>query len=255
MKIPFRNIEVFFSVSGQGPVVVWLHGFLESIEIWENQKSFFNSKFTNIYIDLLGHGKTGCIGECHSMELQAAAVHAVVDHLNVDRFLVVGHSMGGYIGLALLERLGSRITHFVLLNSTSYSDTAERQTNRERAIKIIANQKDSFVRMGIVNLFSEANRKRFSEAIIDKAQKMSNQGITAALKGMKNRSSRISILKNYQGNKLIVSGKEDPIISIKTSEKESKLTNSEILQLKGGHMSYLEDYSEYSRGLMSFLLK
>jgi len=126
MKIDFKNTEIFFTISGQGPLIVWLHGFLESKEIWGKQASYFDKKFTNVCIDLLGHGKTGCVGEVHTMELQAEAVEAVIDYLKVDRFMVIGHSMGGYVGLALLEEVANRITHFVLLNSTSNSDTEEK---------------------------------------------------------------------------------------------------------------------------------
>jgi len=100
------------------------------------------------------------------MELQAQAVLTILNHLNIDKLSIIGHSMGGYIGLTLLEKLGSRVTHFTLMNSTSNPDTEEKKVNRDRAIKVIKQQKDSFVRMGIINLFSSPNRDYFLMLIL-----------------------------------------------------------------------------------------
>lgn len=256
MKIPFKETEVVFTVSGAGPAIVWLHGFLESKEIWKKQLTYFNSKFTNICIDLLGHGKTGCCLQEYSMELQAEAVACVLAHLKISSFSIVGHSMGGYVALALAENLEQQVSGIVLVNSTSYSDTEEKKKNRDRAIKIIETQKDSFVLMGIINLFSKANRELFLEEIkglIENAQLMSSQSISSALKGMKHRKNRLETLKKYSGKKLIISGINDPILPHKDAVKEANNTQSELLALNSGHMSYIEACLELNEGLSRFI--
>ena len=115
-KTIFQNTEVFYTLSGKGPVLVWLHGFMEGKSIWKEQLEYFDRFTTNICIDLLGHGKTGSLigEESHTMELQAKSVLSVLDQLQITIFSVVGHSMGGYIGLCLLDCCPERISHFVL---------------------------------------------------------------------------------------------------------------------------------------------
>ena len=77
------NVQVSYSITGKGPVVVWLHGFLEDKSIWQGQLNVFDTLATNICIDLLGHGQTNCVREEHSMELQAQMVIRVLDELGV----------------------------------------------------------------------------------------------------------------------------------------------------------------------------
>jgi len=256
MKISFKETEIYFEVSGKGPAIVWLHGFLESKEIWSKQTSYFNSKFTNICIDLLGHGQSACLTQNHSIEIQAKVVEAVLSYLKIQKFAVVGHSMGGYIALSLLNTCKKSISHLVLLNSTSYPDTVERKLNRDRAIKLVKAQKNSFISMGIHNLFTKANRVLYFkeiERLIITAQQMSTQGITLAIEGMKVRNSATAALKTYTGKKLIIAGKQDAIIPMKQSLAESDKVNATIAMVSGGHMSYLEAGEECNKLLLEFL--
>src|SRR5579872_6736259 len=96
----FRQVKVRFSDKGKGRVIVLLHGFLESLEIWEELAAKLSKSFRVIAIDLPGHGQTPVIGYVHSMELIAECVKAVMDFLHLKKYVVVGHSMGGYAALA-----------------------------------------------------------------------------------------------------------------------------------------------------------
>lgn len=256
LQIPFKGTKINYSISGSGPVIIWLHGFLESKHIWNKQQAFFDFKYTNVCIDLLGHGGSGNVSEIHSMALQADAVKNVIQQLKINTFSIIGHSMGGYVGLILLEQLPHKISHFVLLNSTSYEDTTEKKLNRERSISLIQKNKDTFTRMAIVNLFSNLNNKKLQKeikALIATANTMSKEGVIAALKGMGLRSHKTDVLQQFRGKKLLISGQEDQIIAPKTSTIEAKTTGCELLVLAGGHMSYLESEQELSNYLLLFL--
>lgn len=256
MKIDFQNTSISFKVTGTGPVIVWLHGFLETKEVWDEQCAFFEKTHTNVCIDLLGHGASGCAGETHTMTMQADAVIAVLQSLQMDTFAVVGHSMGGYVAMYLLQKPALKITHLVLLNSTSNEDTPERKVNRERALKIIAQQKDNFVSMGIQNLFTENTRVAYAleiSGLISQAKQMSEQAIAAAIRGMKNRESSAEVLKKFKGKKLIIAGEKDPVIPLDNAEKESEDTGATLHVVTGGHMSYLEASAEVNSVLATFL--
>lgn len=257
-KVLYENTEVSYSLSGKGPVVVWLHGFMEDKSIWGGQLSTFDNFTTNICIDLLGHGETGDVlgSDIYTMELQSKLVLAVLSQLGIDVFSIIGHSMGGYVGLFLLEICPEKILHFVLLNSTSSADTEEKKLNRARAIKIVAQQKKSYARLGVVNLFSKESRDLYSteiENLVQIAQETSVQGIIGSLLGMMNRMPKEKVLKNYKGKKMIIAGKSDPVLSIKNSGNEANFVGAKFKYLLGGHMSYLESKNQLNATLLSFI--
>ena len=254
-EITFKETQVSYSITGEGPVIVWLHGFMEDKSIWQDQLAVFDVLSTNICIDLLGHGQTENADHIHTMELQAQMVIKVLEKLEVEKYSIIGHSMGGYVGLCLLEMFSEKIKHFVLLNSTAQPDTEGKKINRERALKIVAQQKDSYARMGVINLFSEDSRGLYPENIqqlITIAQKTTIQGISAALRGMMERRRKEEILKNYKGGKLIVAGESDPVLIFENSYKEAKLVGAQFMSLAGGHMSYIESKNQLNEVLKSF---
>ncbi|MFO7719364.1 MAG: alpha/beta fold hydrolase, partial [Gillisia sp.] len=104
MILNYENTPIFYSTKGTGNPLVFLHGFLESTKIWEPFIEKLSAKRQVICIDLPGHGKSGNISDIHTMELMADAVHAVLKHLRIEQVSLVGHSMGGYVSLAFLEK-------------------------------------------------------------------------------------------------------------------------------------------------------
>src|SRR5690606_39743358 len=103
MTIDYKGVPVFFTDTGIGNPVVLLHGFLENVRMWDHFIPELSKNNRVICIDLLGHGKTSCLGYIHSMELMAETVKAVLDHLNITKSIFVAHSMGGYVALAFIE--------------------------------------------------------------------------------------------------------------------------------------------------------
>jgi len=144
-NILYKNTTISYTDSGEGNVIVLLHGFLENKKMWAAYVTFFSEKYRVITIDLLGHGESDCLGYIHSMEENANAVHEVLDVLKIEKAIILGHSMGGYVGLAFAELYPQHIQKLVLLNSTSKEDSAEKKLNRTRAIKAVKQNYVSFV--------------------------------------------------------------------------------------------------------------
>ena len=78
MRLNFKGTDIFYEDAGKGSAVVLLHGFLENVTIWNSLKEELLSRYRVITIDLLGHGKTGCLGYVHTMEMMAETVKAVL---------------------------------------------------------------------------------------------------------------------------------------------------------------------------------
>jgi pimeloyl-ACP methyl ester carboxylesterase len=98
-NIIFNGVEIFFRQSGDKKAipVVLLHGYLESMEIWNGFAEELAKQFYVVTIDLPGHGKSGVFSRNHRMDDMAEAVLAVTNHLKIVRFHLVGHTMGVYV--------------------------------------------------------------------------------------------------------------------------------------------------------------
>lgn len=258
MILEYKGIPIFYNDQGQGRVVVLLHGFLETAMMWKDLAAEIEHNHRILTIDLLGHGQTGCLGYIHTMEMMAEAVAYVLDHLKVKISFFIGHSMGGYVALALAEAFPERIEGLCLMNSTPFADSPERQSNRDRAIKAVKYNPKGFVTMSIVNLFSPGNRLQFVEEIeLIKlaAMKLPVQGIVAALEGMKIRKDRSEVLKQITTPKLVLLGKKDPVLEHDSLKSQLSGLDIEIVGFPDGHMSHIENKKELTYNIMRFIEK
>lgn len=256
MKINYKGALVSYTDEGKGSVVVLLHGFLENSTMWDDLKPELIKRNRVVTIDLLGHGKTDCVGYVHSMELMAEVVEQVLNHLKIRRSIFVGHSMGGYVALAFAEMWPDNVKGLVLLNSTARADSEERKTNRDRAIRAVKQNHKAFVRMAIVNLFRPKNRTIYSDkikSIKKEALQTPLQGIVAALEGMKIRNDREALLHFSPYKKMMIMGKKDPVLVYEELLEQAQGATVEKVELPDGHMSHIENQQEVLKALQEFI--
>lgn len=256
--ILYKNAHVAYNDKGKGTAVVLLHGFLENSKMWQYLQPVLATKYRVISIDLLGHGKSESIGYVHSMEDMADAAHEVLLSLKIKQAVFIGHSMGGYVSLALTELYPKMLQGLVLLNSTSKADSKERKANRDRAIKAVKQNYVAAISMSIANLFSEENREKLVEAIDwarTEALKTSLQGIVAAQEGMKIRPDREMILHTSTFPKLLILGKKDPVLNFEESKLQIENTDVQFAFFPDGHMSHLENKEKLEEVILDFLEK
>ena len=251
-ELNYKNLPLHYSDSGSGEALLLLHGFLEELSMWNELTAHFEKSHRVVSLDLLGHGATGNLGYIHSMEAQADIIKFLLDRLGIDKCVVIGHSMGGYAGLAFAEHHPEMISGLCLMNSSSRADSDEKKTNRDRAIEAVKKNHRAFVKIAIPNLFSEDNRERFADQIVDitdKALLMSPQGIIAALEGMKVRKERTPLLLEKKFPLLMIIGKKDTALDYDSLLEESEITGADRVIFSDGHMSYIENEHELIRSL------
>ena len=254
-QIQYKNTQISYSDSGKGTAIVLLHGFLENKEMWQNFIPEFSIKNRIITIDLLGHGETECLGYVQTMEENAAAVNEVISHLRIRKVILVGHSMGGYVALAFAELYPEKTKGIVLLNSTSRADNEERKKNRDRAIVAVKQNYSNFIRMAIVNLFSEENREKLLDEIENvktNALKTPLQGIVASLEGMKIRKDREFLLQSTSYPKMLILGEKDPVLNYEETKQQAENNTSQLITFPDGHMSTIENREELKLILLDF---
>ncbi|MGZ4090115.1 MAG: alpha/beta fold hydrolase [Bacteroidia bacterium] len=256
----FKKETVTFLDKGKGKVVVLLHGFLGSHEIWEKTIHDLSKSYRVIAIDLPGHGGTACFGYAHSMDLMAKCVKAVMDQLRLKRYVIVGHSMGGYVGLAFADLFPDHLKGLCLYHSSAYADNYEKKKDRLRAVNAVKANRGIYTKNTIRNLFATKNLKylktevSFANAI---AKKTSKQGIIAALHGMKDRPRRDLILGLVDYPIMMVIGEHDNVLPYEQLlEQSGTIRNKTVLFLQhDGHFGFLESPSESNKALRKFLRK
>tara|TARA_B100000767_G_C19764349_1_gene536730 strand:- start:637 stop:1422 length:786 start_codon:yes stop_codon:yes gene_type:complete len=257
MVLNYKKAAIFYTDTdtSKGTTIVLLHGFLENASMWNEISSELSKRNRIVTIDLLGHGRSDCLGYLHSMELFSETVEAVLKQLRIRKCIVIGHSLGGYVALAFAERNPQKIKGLCLLNATSNEDDQERKQLRTRANMMIQNNFTNMVRMSFTNLFSEVSRINYADEIkngLDEALKTSVQGYIAGQEGMKLRPNRNHVLAKNDFKKMIITGRKDPVLDIQKSIEEAEKTNSKLIIFPDGHMSHIENFAKLIIVLKNF---
>lgn len=255
--ISFKGSTIHHSIHGKGRAVVLLHGFTESLDIWKPFTRKLAYDHTVICVDLPGHGRSGVIGDVHTMDLMAEAVNAVIKEAGISQAVMVGHSMGGYVALAFAEKYPRKTRGLTLFHSHAAADSPEAMASRDRTIDIIDKDKKGFIQGFIPSLFDPRNVERFRQEISQLkviAASMSKEAIIAALRGMKLRPDRTHVLANSDIPIQFIIGKNDTRIPMELVVPQTLLPSySEVTILEGvGHMGFIEERQKTFHAVRSF---
>lgn len=256
----FKKIKVYYNDSGKGRVIVLLHGFLGSHEIWSEFIKTLSAKFRVIAIDFPGHGETSSIGYYHSMELLAQCVKTVLNKIGVRRYIIAGHSMGGYAALAFAELYPENVSGLCLFHSMSYCDPELKKKERERIIRLVKKDHKHYIAEVVTSLFAPENLEKNKKEVQNVkriAGSVSKQSIINSLEGMKERKSREMILKFSEYPILFIIGKKDSVINYETMYSQIGLCRyPSVLMLDTvGHMGFYEAPEETVKELELFALR
>jgi len=239
---------LYFEVEGKGKSFVFLHGFLENHLIWNNLRKNLEKDAQIVTIDLPGHGNSAVMDETATMETMADAVIEVLDELNIAQATFIGHSMGGYVTCALADLYPERVENIVLINSSTLPDDDAKKNQRLRACETAKKNFNALVSFSMPTLFAAHHRDNFTEElkfVKEIALKTPIEGVCAALKGMRERPDRSSILYDYKGGIYIIVGMNDETVNPELFlTLIPDLPNIHLYKFDGGHMAFIENYNE-----------
>ena len=234
-----------YTISGKGKeTLVLLHGFLESSNIWQDFLPYLEEHFTLICIDLPGHGKSPCIAETQTMELMASAVKETLQSLPLEKFHLLGHSMGGYISLAYAEIFPEDLLSLTLFFSTYQADDDDKKENRRKSFRIIKEEFGKYINAGVPLLFSTSERNNLQPKIQFTKQialSTPTEGAIASVKGMIERPDRRNILNQLSAKIILLLGKHDAAVpSLQLLQDLPDADNIKAYLLDCGHQGHLE---------------
>ena len=257
-QVSFADGQINYVIKGRGEAVILLHGFLENHSIWNEFAEELSSNYQVIAIDLPGFGKSTASGRVNSMSFMAEAVNAVLEQELVEKCILVGHSMGGYVTLAFARKFQDKLAGIVLFHSQAASDDEQGKINRDRTVKIVKSDHGSFIHEFVPTLFCEEMVSQYSDQIeVLKAHSLNTPvtAITAALEGMRDREDSLNLLAELTIPVFFIVGKKDSKIPLnKIMEQISIPANSEALIVDNvGHMGFIEAKTLTFQALQHFI--
>ncbi len=248
-------VRVFDTKTDKTPIVL-LHGYLETMEIWDSFFPLLNENFRVILFDLPGHGMSGSY-DINTMSRQAAVIKAYLDKERITCIALAGHSMGGYVAQAFTLDYPDTVRSLVLIHSTPFSDSEEKKCMRELEIsQIKAGKLQDVIERFMPLVYAPKNRKPFEEFIdeaIGAAMVHEPEGIIASLKGLMERPSYESLLLQLKCPLLFFFGTEDQFITLDRARylfDAYPKANSIFLE-NSGHQGFIEEPKVVAEAIIS----
>lgn len=251
-KLPFHD-------SGTGSTVVLLHGYCESRQVWASFIDRLDKKFRVVTLDLPGFGNYSKPVEDFSVEAMADYVSQALTELEVVKCVLIGHSLGGYVALAVAEKYPELLLGLGLFHSTALADSEEKKENRT---KMVAFQEqhglEKFISSFFPPLFFEENRPRLQaeiERLVETGQKTKPEAAIGVMKAMRDRPDRTHVLREAFFPVLFIVGKEDQAVPLAQSLQQCHLPQNSTTVFLGqtGHMGLFERPLETLQAVEKFL--
>ena len=258
MHIFYNNSKVAYQKVGQGQILVFLHGFCEDSTMWADFVPLLSKKYTILTIDLSGFGDSDLLKN-KGIAAMADAVLAVLDAEKISSCILIGHSMGGYVSLALAEKRPEILLGLGLFHSHPYKDSQAKIDNRLKTIGFIERHGIApFAGHFVRNLFPLTfvdNNKPFVEELIHKTSTHHSDAVIAASYAMIERDDRAEVLTNLACPTLFIIGSLDNAISTEHSLKQLSLPNiASVHVLENiGHMGMFEAPVETLEIIVDFI--
>lgn len=246
---------------GKGKVIVLVHGYLETSEIWAGFARKLAESFRVISVDLPGHGGSDIYSDVHTVEFMATVIRDLTEDTGTGKIFIAGHSMGGYVTLAFADLYPGKLTGYCLFHSHPFADTPEVVKRRKMEIRLIkAGKWNMFFSESIQKMFASKNLEKF-EAELQHSKEISatipGEAIISVLNGMMARPSRLPVMEKGRIPLLWILGELDNYINCRQMQGRVRLPgNAELCVLPdSGHMGFVEEEEHSLEILAEFVNK
>jgi len=242
--------ELAYYDQGKGEqTILLIHGFGEDHAIWKNQIEFLSSHYRVIAPNLPGvHCKPLALHHSQAPNIRkyVEVLHELMHHLHIEQYYIVGHSMGGYIGLSFADYYVNHVQGLLLFHSTTYEDNEAKKTSRMKVAEFIQEWGVSkYLETATPNLFGDAFKKTnpgIIQNVIESGSGISQEAMIQFVFAMRNRKAMTHLLQQHTIPVWMIAGDADIAVTIQDSLEQIKLlpsSNSLVLN-NVGHMGMFE---------------
>jgi len=261
MKEIINGLSVFVEGNSKNKAIIFLHGFPYDHTMWKAQVDELSEKYFCVTYDIRGLGESPVGDGQYTMESFVDDLERIINELKLEKPILCGLSMGGYISFRALERMEEKFSAVILCDTRSEADNNEGKLKRAAAIKRINTEGLApFAKDFITNCFGE-NYKQHNKAEFEKRIAKSSGfdpvGVKGSLLAMLGRNDTTEYLNKIRIPALVICGEFDaltpPVIMKPLAEK---INGAEFVIIKNsGHMSPIESPEEVNIALRDFLNK
>lgn len=238
--ISVNGIRLAYERRGTGVPLVLLHGYPLDHHLWDEIAPLLEDTFELIIPDLRGFGESSTVDTFYAIEDFALDVAALLDHLEIQKAAIVGHSMGGYVALAFARLYPERVSGLGLVSSQVLADPPDRKEGRYKSAAEVADKGIASVVETMTPKFtSDPRLQAFARQSMEQQQPAAYIG---ALKAMAERVDSSPVLGSFHFPVVLVHGDSDQLIPIdRAREVKAAIPNAQLVEVSGaGHMPMME---------------
>ena len=258
-KVTIEDIEIAYTDEGSGPAVVFIHGYPFNRSLWTEQANALAGTHRAVVPDLRGFGETDSGNLPSTMSQLARDLKLLLDHLQIEKALIAGLSMGGYVTLAFHKEFRDRVSGLLLANTRAEQDSDEaKSSRREQAEKALTEGMAGIADSMLPKLLTPetvSKKPDLVKRIRDMMLKTGPKGAAAALLGMASREDFTTQLSEISVPVLILAGREDALIPMQHSERmHQAITSSRLAVIDhAAHVVNLEQAEAFNHEMMQFV--
>lgn len=246
-----------FYEKGNGKPVLLIHGFPMNADIWSSFVNAITPRLKAITVDLPGFGQSPLVAKDFSLDDMAEIILENLDKQGIRSIVPIGHSLGGYVVLAMVNKNPSMFPGFGLFHSTALPDSSDKKESRNRVIEFIKkNGAKAFTSNFIAPLFSNPDH-RDVPFVREMNMKTDETTLVAYTRAMRDRPDRSNLLREFTKPILIIAGGKDLGIPLSSIEEMATLIQFPVIRIlpDQSHMALVEDVQTTSAIVYDFVLK
>ena len=249
--------HIYIGDEGKGFPLVLIHGFLGSSKMWEPQINFFKDHFRVITPDLPGFGKSNKAKSHNNIQSIAKLLLDCLDEKKIDKFYLLGHSMGGMIVQEMAKISGNKIIKLICYSTGPRGEMPGRFETVDQSRE---NLKKNGLEITAKNIaktwFVKGEEAEYFDICIEAGKQLSIETVDNALVAFKNWDG-VETLKNIKNETLIVWGNKDKSYNLDQVQTLNKnIPNSSLFIFEGcAHNVHLEKPEEFNRTILNYLNK
>jgi pimeloyl-ACP methyl ester carboxylesterase len=262
LRFDDRELSYIEAGASGGRALILLHAFPLTAEMWRPQLSGVPQGWRAVAPDFAGLGHSDdTIASTPRLDEYAGDTVAIMDGLGIDRAVIAGVSLGGYVALALARLAPSRLAGLVLSNTRSAADTDEARQGRARTMQMLDEGGTAAVAAAMLPRLVGATTRRAGSGVENEVRVMIADnpvnGVRRAIVRLRDRPDATSVLSTIDVPTLVVAGEEDEIVPSEASEQlAAGIRGARLERIAGaGHLSNLEQPDAWNRVLLSFLAR
>ena len=240
-KVKANGIQIAYTRKGTGKPLVLVHGYPMDHTVWDEVLPLLEKDFDVITPDLRGFGQSDVIESQYKISDMAADIAGLLDQLGIEKAVIAGHSMGGYVALAFARAYPERVLGLGLVSTRAVADTPEQKQERFAAAEEVLRSGVQPVAESMpAKLTPDKRVQAFVRGLIAEQQPA---GLAGALKAMAERDDSTSILSSFQFPVVVIHGEADELIPVQRAQEiKSVIPQATLMELSGvGHMPMLEN--------------